>query len=289
MGPWGHYYPLSTDIGDFKVPLAGMRPPVDISPQKWFDYYLKGENNGIADIPSITYYVMGPFDGTPSKGNKWKFADKWPVPATEKSLFLSENGSLQETEARKPATRKYTYDPSNPVPTTGGRNLFLESGPKDQSSLESRKDVIVFTSDEFEEDTEITGRIEAKIWFSTDCEDTDLIVKMCDVYPDGRSVLITDGIVRLGALEGEERFDIPKEISVDLWSTSIVFAKGHKLRVLVTSSDYPRYEKNRNVKPSKENGEKTAVAHNLIHMGREFPSRIILPVVKEDVHAHLAQ
>ncbi|GAB4231924.1 MAG: CocE/NonD family hydrolase [Chlamydiales bacterium] len=281
MGPWGHFYPLVDKIGDFSVPETGKQPPFDFSPLRWFDHYLKGLDNGADKIPNVIYYVMGPFDGTPSKGNLWRTADKWPVPAKETSLYLTASHHLDEHTCNESATYEYAYNPENPVPTHGGRNLFLESGPKDQSDIEKREDVVIFTSEELQEDTEVTGRIKAKVWFSTDCSDTDLIVKLCDVYPDGKSFLITDGICRLGSLP--DQHGEPREVEVDLWSTSIVFAKGHKIRVLVTSSDYPRFEKNLNCKKANHLEKAWQIAHNKIHIGPNTPSCVILPIVGEGI------
>lgn len=278
MGPWGHYWPMVDTIGDYKIPEAGLTPPVDISSKRWFDYYLKGIDNGMGDIPNVTYYVMGPLDGSPSSGNVWKSADSWPVPAEETAFYLSGKGELAQYPSESEVDYSFVYNPEHPFPTTGGRNLFLESGPKDLSALEKRDDVVVFTSEELKKDLEVTGRIKAKVWFSTDREDTDLVVKLCDVYPDGKSILITDGIVRLGSDPSLEEMNKPQEIEVDLWSTSIVFAKGHKIRLSITSSDYPRYEKNLNVSKCAE-GQSCAVAHNHVHIGRNYPSKVVLPVV----------
>lgn len=281
MGPWGHYWPLGVqDLGDFKVPEKGKNPPFDISPISWFDYHLKGVNNEIDKIPNVIYYVMGPFDGTPSKGNVWKSADHWPVPATETSYYLGKGKSLQKEAPKEIFSESYQYDPKNPTPTLGGRNLFLEIGPKDQRKIESRSDVVVFTSSPLEEDLEVTGRIKAKIWFSSNCEDTDVAVKLTDVYPDEKSILIADGIRRLHHTNPNKKtWSEPEEIEVDLWSTSMVFAKGHKIRVVISSANYPKYEINHNKLVSPSESEEITVALNKIHMGEKYPSQVVLPVI----------
>ena len=138
IGPWTHFWPMSTHFGDFQVPPQGVNPPFDISPKRWFDFYLKGIPNGVEDLPSVTYYVMGPFDGSPSSGNVWKTADTWPVPAAETPFYLTPERYLK-TEAVAPGELQYEYNPCQAIPTVGGRNLFLESGPKDQRSIEGRK------------------------------------------------------------------------------------------------------------------------------------------------------
>jgi uncharacterized protein len=146
----------------------------------------------------------------------------------------------------------------------GGRNLFLSSGPKDQRSIEQRDDIVLFTSDILPEDLEVTGQIFAKIFCVSDKSETDVIVRLTDVYPDGRSILIADGLKHVQIVGTD-----PQEVTVDLWSTSIVFAKGHRIRVSVSASNYPRYEKCSS-EPSQ----------NKVLVGDPFPSQIILPVVK---------
>lgn len=286
IGPWEHYWPAIVHFGDFQVPKEGERLPFDLSPQRWFDFYLKDIDNHLQDLPKVIYYVMGPFDGTHSSGNRWRTAESWPVPSVETPFYLSADHKLVENK-NAPAHQAltYLYDPRNPIPTIGGRNLFLESGPKDQKSIENREDILLFTSDPFPEDMEITGPIYAKLFFSSDQPDTEIVVRLTDVYPDGRSILIADGNCRI--VFHEEWFlqskpiDLPHEFTVDLWSTSIVFAKGHALRISVSSSSYPRYEKNFNIGLLGTNTGKFAIAKNTLHFGGEYGSRVLLPLVRK--------
>jgi len=282
IGPWHHYWPLSSALGDFQMPQAGINPPVDLSAEKWFEFYLKDVSNHIEELPAVVYYVMGPFDGSESSGNVWKTTAEWPPRSQEVSLYLTRDGRLAEDAEPEAASLSYTYQPNNPVPTIGGQNLFLESGPKDQSEIEKREDVIVFTTSPLTEDLEVTGRIKALIYATSSVSNTDISVRLSDVYPDGRSILIADGMYRPGVLKpgeilNEER---PLEIAVDLWSTSLVFAKGHAIRVAVTSSNYPRYEKNPNIGLTGEYSGRFASAKTAIHMGKPFPSQIILPTIQ---------
>lgn len=298
IGPWPHFWPASTHFGDFQVPAAGVQPPFDVSPKSWFDRYLKGISNDIDKLPPVIYYVMGPFDGSASSGNVWRTAETWPpVPAEMSPFYLTPDHSLQE---RVPfdGLMTYSYDPRHPIPTLGGRNLFLESGPKDQSSIESREDILVFTSEPLKEEMEITGNLAAKLFFGSNQADTDVIVRLCDVYPDGRSILITDGMYRLGMQcpsESQAEFvselspsytiplSLPKplEINLDLGPISIVLAKGHALRVSVSSSNYPRYEKNLNVGMVGANSGKFNIAKNTLFLGKIYPSHLILPIVRK--------
>lgn len=289
IGPWAHFWPAVKTLGDYEVPQQGQTPPFDISPKRWFAHYLKGEKNGIEKIPPITYYVMGPFDGTPSKGNVWKTAKMWPIPSTPVEFYLTADQGLQEKVGEKNEKEfTYRYDPENPVPTLGGRNLFIESGPKDQRMIESRNDVISFTTPPLQEDLEVTGILKAKIFFQTDAPDTDLVLRLTDVYPDGKSLLVSDNAVRLGSLYKDTRssskFDnpVPHEIEVDLHATSLVFAKGHRIRLSVTSSNYPRFEKNLNVLLDEEGNHTSPpkIALNSLLVGPKHPSCLILPIVK---------
>lgn len=276
LGPWTHFWPTNLKLGDFEVPLQGRNPPIDTSTKRWFDHYLKGIQNGVADIPNVTYYVMGTFDGSPSSGNVWRHADHWPVPAVSTAFYFTPDQKLTELKNshKGEATFVYQYDPNSPVSTVGGCNLFLESGPKDQREIEQREDVLVFTSDPLTEDLEMTGRVLAKIYFSSDQPDTDVVVRLCDVYPDGRSILISDGIRRTGTLS-EQEHDKAQAVDVDLLSTSLVFTKGHRIRVSISSSNYPRYEKNNH-----GNDETPPIANNTVHVGGVKASQITLPLVR---------
>lgn len=288
IGPWTHFWPDSMELGDFEVPQNARVMPLEFAPERWFDHYLKEVDNNIDDIPAVTYYVMGPLDGSSSSGNVWKTADHWPVPSEKVPFYLNVDNRLT---VRAPVVDRdgydYEYDPEEPVPTVGGRNLFIESGPMDQRKLEERDDVIVFTSAPLKEDVEITGHILATIYFSSDCDDTDVVVRFCDVYPDGKSVLIADSIFRTGLMKidhdeelGDGQHHEPRDVELDLWSTSILVAKGHRLRVSVSSSNYPRFERNINNGVMNIHVDKPIVAHNKIHIGKSYPSKIVLPIVR---------
>jgi len=281
IGPWTHHWPAAKELGDYKIPEQGLAPPYDISPKAWFDHYLKGVKNSIEKLPNVIYYVMGPFDGAPSKGNVWRTANEWPIPAISTPFFLHPNQTLSITSASKGALC-YLYNPKQPIETKGGRNLFLKSGPVDQQSIEKRNDILVFTTPMLKEDVEVTGNITAKIYFSTDQKDTDIILRISDVYPDGRSVLITDGGYRLATMQGLNNDKQPFEANIDLSATSIVFAKGHAIRISVSSSNYPKYEINFNQGLFNCHTGSYSLANNVIYTGPEFPSRLILPIVKQE-------
>jgi len=277
VGPWTHFWPMDQRLGDFMVPDAAKQVPEALSSKAWFDHHLKGEKNAAAETAPVTYFVMGSFEEGSTVGNTWKTADAWPVPSTPTPLFMSAGGKLlDKPEGNTIASATFKHDPENPVPTIGGRNLFLASGAKDQRPLEEREDVVVFTSEPLTEDMEVTGRVTAKLFLASDADDTDVAVRLCDVYPDGRSILIMDGLTRV---KGEQiAGSDPHEVEVDLLSTSVIFAKGHRVRVSIAGSNYPCFEKSLG---NKNNPTGTDISTNVIHMGGAYPSSVILPVVKK--------
>jgi len=170
------------------------------------------------------------------------------------------------------------------VPTIGGPHLTLPAGPKDQRSIENRSDVLVFTSETLEEPLEVTGRVRAKLWASSDAPDTDFFVRLCDVYPDGGSFNICEGRIRA---RFHESFTTPQllkpgaiySFDIDLWSSSIIFNKGHRLRVHVTSSSSPGFDPNPNTGAAFRSDKVTRVANNTILCDPDHPSHLLLPVV----------
>jgi len=274
IGPWPHMWPWAKKLGDFDIPIIAQLPKEEFLHEHWLDYYLKDEKNGVDELPAVTYYVMGPFDGTPSKGNVWKTAETWPIPAETTPFYLTYDYVLSDQKPSTQTKLTYKYDPKYPIPTLGGRNLFLETGAKDQRPIEQRSDMLVFTSEPLKEDLEVTGRIIAKIYFSSNRPETDVVVRLTDVYPDGKSILIVDGLKRTCGLENFSESKLC-EVEVDLWSTSMVFAKGHSIRVSVSSSNYPKYEKNLN------GGKEPVIADNSVHFGGAQPSQILLPIIKD--------
>jgi len=252
----------------------------------FFDYWMKGVNNGWMDRPAVRYYVMGDIDGDPSApGNEWREADDWPIPYVNLSLYL--NGAGLTMEPGSDSNRSYVYDPKNPVPTRGGNNLHLPGGPMDQRPVESRDDVLVYSTDPLPVPVEITGRVRMQLFASSSCPDTDFMVKLTDVYPDGRSINVLDGAIRARyreSLEYEKLMEPGKiyEFWIDLWSTSIIFNRGHRIRVDISSSNDPRFDPNPNTGHPLRADDETRVANNTIFAGTSYPSRILLPLAGPD-------
>jgi predicted acyl esterase len=253
---------------------------------RWFDTWMKNDGKGADEIPVVQYYVMGDPDDKDSPGNKWRTADDWPIPATTRRLYFGADGTLRRKPARdKQASLSYKYDPNNPVPTIGGANLTITKGPQDQRPIENRPDVLLFTSEKLDDYLEITGSVKVKLWASSTATDTDFTAKLCDVYPDGRSMIVLDGIIRArhrSSMEKSELMEPGKiyEFQIDLWPTSLVFSPGHCIRVAVSSSNVPRFEPNPNTGKVSGADDKTIVATNTIYLDRNRPSHILLPVVE---------
>jgi len=279
VGPYAH-----GPFGELKYPPNSGKLPACGDAFAWFDYTLKGESNACAKEKPVHYYVMGDPTDPKAPGNFWRDADSWPPPAKPTSFYFHPDSTLVAN--RRPVgdvTMSFQYDPKDPVPTVGGQELFIPMGPMDQRKVESRPDVLLFTTDVLVEPVEVTGRITAKLFVSSDCPDTDFTVKLSDVYPDGRSMLVTDGILRARyrrSFEQEEFLEASKtyELTVDLWSTSLIFNKGHRIRVAVSSSNAPRFEPNPNTGKPFRAGKETRVAHNTIYLSQKQPSHIVLPI-----------
>ncbi len=284
MGPWVHG--RSRKIGELILPDHAVVVPSEGDVARWLDYWLQGAANGIMDSPAVVYYVMGAFGEPDAPGHQWRCSNVWPVRCEPTPLYLHDEGSLSTTRpAPEGRLRAYAYDPVNPVPTRGGCNLVLDRGPFDQRPVESRPDVLLYTSEPLAQPLEVTGRIKAHLWASSTCRDTDFAVKLTDVYPDGRSILIQDGIIRARYRDsfGHEQLLQPDAIhrfEVDLWSTSMIFNSGHRIRVAVSSSNAPRFKPNPNVANPSSAKARTIVARNSIHHDAEHPSHILLPVVR---------
>ena len=278
MEPYGH-----GRSDDLVFPNAQHPKAADI--WNWFDIWMKNDGKGIEQIPPVQYFVMGDPGDPNTPGNQWRTADDWPIPADVKKVYFHTDNRLRLSAPEEVfGSLTYKYDPKNPVPTVGGANLTGSKGPKDQRSVEERADVLLFTSPPLSTHVEITGPVKVRLWASSTTPDTDFTAKLCDVYPDGRSILVLDGILRAGhrnSLERSEPLESGKiyELQIDLWSTSWVVSPGHRVRIAISSSNAPRFEPNPNTGKPSGTDDKTEVAVNTIYMNANHPSHILLPVV----------
>ncbi|MBC8218857.1 MAG: CocE/NonD family hydrolase [Planctomycetes bacterium] len=253
---------------------------------RWFDAWMKNDGRDADKIPVVHYYVMGDPGDKTSPGNEWRTADDWPVPAKPRPFCFRADGAL----GRRPVTKNnvslsYKYDPANPVPTLGGANLTITKGPRDQRPIGDRPDVLTFTSDELDEHLEVTGAVKVKLWASSSATDTDFTAKLSDVYPDGREMIVLDGIIRARHRNSMAKSELMKpgkvyEFGIDLWSMSLVFSPGHRIRVAISSSNAPRFEPNPNTGKPCGTDDQTIVATNHIFLDADHPSHILLPIVE---------
>lgn len=280
MGPWTHGFDFSFPVEGQALPFTFPNPFPDdfIDPIWWTLHFLGLDDSGheLDDLPPVQYYVMGDVSDPNAPGNDWRHAASWPIPAVHVPYYLRAGGGLSELppEASGGAT-PYTYDPSDPCPTLGGGNLILPAGPQDQRPIELRNDVIVFQTEQLSRPLEITGRVRARFYVSADVPDTDVVVRLCDVYPDGKSMLFLDAPARL-SLSGPYTPNTVVPVDVDLWSTSLILNQGHRLRISVTSSNWPRFRANPN-DGSRFGAGMPQIAHVQIHHSADFPSYVLIP------------
>ncbi len=281
MGPYAHgNLNGRLKFPDDSSPLSGDEA------QRWFDRWLKDEKNGIDKEPPVRYYVLGDPDNPAPGSCQWRTTGSWPPPSRPTSYFLWADRSLRlDLPPPDGGQTTYRYDPNKPVPTRGGANLILGGkGPMDQREIGKRQDYVRFVTEPLDAPLEIAGRVYVDLYVESDAPDTDFVAKLVDVYPDGYEALILDGILRARYREGlqKEVFLKPGEVvtlRVDLWSTAIVLAKGHRLGVHITSSNDPRFEPNRNTGKALRESLETRIATNTFHHSSRRPSRILLPVV----------
>ncbi len=273
--------------------LGDARFDYDAFTYGWFDHFLKGEDNALlAKTPKIRYYTMG--------SNQWRSSDTWPPEGTEPVTFflasgghansLDGDGALVPAADAKDAPDKFIYDPMNPVLTHGGGFCCMgaeyKPGALDQRQEEARDDVLVYSTEPLNEGMEVTGPIEVTLYVSSDAKDTDFTVKVIDVLPDGTAYNIEENIQRARYREGYTRPPVWLEkgkvykISFQPMQTSNYFDVGHRLRIEVSSSNFPRFDRNLNTGGDNYNESKAVIAHNEIHHSRQYPSSITLSVMK---------
>ena len=289
VGPWPHSLSKSRKTGDIDFG-ADSEVDLDAMELRWFNYWLKGEQNGIVDEPPLRLFIMG--------ANQWRDEHEWPLARTDwqkwhlhsggsaNSVFG--NGQLGLAEPGDEPADHYVYDPRFPVQTMGGANCcspgIVPWGPYDQRPVEARSDVLVYTTDTLQEDMEVTGPIKLVVYAETDGPDTDWTAKLVDVSPSGYAMNLTDGILR--ARYRESRTDptllTPNKVyryEIDVGVTGNLFRKGHSIRIEVTSSNFPRFDRNPNTGHVPGMDAEMRPAAQTVHHSREYPSHLVLPVV----------
>ena len=275
VGPWEHggtnSYPELLDVE-----------------LRWYDYWLKGIRNGIDTEPPIKIFVMGP--------DVWRFENEWPLARTQFTKYYIRSsgkangdqgdGTLMSSPGRNEPPDRYAYDPEDPVPTLGGQISTHREirGRKDRSSVQSRKDILVYTSEPLEQDMEVTGPVDFKLYAASSAVDTDWTATLSDLHPDGQAIHVCEGI--RGA-RFRDSLETPKliepgkvyEYDISLWETSYVFKAGHRIRLEISSSNFPRFARNQNIGEPLGTSDKLTVAKQTVYHNARHPSHLVLPVI----------
>ncbi len=295
MGPWSHAIPESSRMGEVDFGPPGY---VDVWQEevRWYDHWLKGIDTGLMDEPPLRLFVMGV--------NEWRRERAWPLPDTRFTpWYLHSNGhantyygdgTLSEEPPGAEPPDRFDYDPENPVPTLGGNNSTamnteyaeepIVPGPVDQRTVERRDDVLVYTSRELEQDVEVTGPVELMLYVASSARDTDFTVKLVDVYPGGRALNLSEGIIRARYRLSDTDPELlePGEVQVyriQLYPTANVFRRGHRIRIDISSSNFPRFARNLNTGEAVATGTRMQIARQTVLHSGQYPSHIVLPIV----------
>lgn len=285
IGPWLHSrFKETNKAGDLTYP-DNAKFAMEAHMVRWFDHYLKGIDNGAERDPTIRYYVMGAVGESDAPGNEWRTAADWPIKATPTNHYPQADGSLSTQPSQsKDAVVTWKADPLHPasIPT------IAFPGAKDAREFEQQSEVRTFTSDVLTQAVEWTGNVQAELMVSSDARDTDFIVRLSDVYPDGRSILIMDYIRRARYREGYDHEVLLKpgevtKVAFDVGWLSQIFNKGHRIRITIASTGAPFFEPNPNTgEPLTIDFPKNAViAKNTLHVNQIHASRIVAPVVTQ--------
>jgi putative CocE/NonD family hydrolase len=293
--PWTHHIPEGSKLGDIDF---GPNAYVDLNAEdlRWFDHWLKGITNGIMDEPPIRLFVMG--------SNVWRHEHEWPLARTVFTPYylhsqgransLMGDGTLTPLAPTEEPPDHYDYDPDNPVPTLGGNNTTwtqmkfavdqILPGPIDQRPVERRDDVLVYTGPVLEHNLEVTGPLEVVLYAASSARCTDFTAKLVDVHPGGEAIHLAEGILRARYRNGYEKAEllVPGEVAeyrIELAPTSNVFLAGHRLRVEISSSNFPRFNRNLNTGEDVATGTRMEVAHQTVLHDARYPSHILLPVI----------
>jgi len=306
IGPWIHFKNHTHRINSAPQPTD---PGVDFGPDaqidmreiylRWQDHWLKGIDNGAEREPPVSLFVMGE--------NRWRNEQEWPLARTRYTNYylrsaghansVSGDGTLATVPPGDAATDTFTYDPAVPVPTLGGSVCCssVPNGPHDQRPVEARTDVLVYTTSALTEAVEVTGPITMKLFAATSGRDTDWTAKLVDVHPGGYAQNLQDGIIRARFRGGKEQpaslLEPGKvyEYDIDLWATSNTFLPGHRIRVEISSSNFPRFDRNLNTGEDPATGTHMQPAQQILYHSARYPSHIVLPIIPRTTAAHTSR
>ena len=278
-------------IGDVDFGSHALENPYVDAILDWYDFLFKGIQNEFATEKPVKLFIMGI--------NEYRQEDDWPPPQAKyvkyflhsagKANSLRGDGSLSTVAPNSEASDSYVYDPSNPVSTTGGplccAQELIEPGPRDQRSIENRDDVLVYSIGPLAEDLEVTGPVTATLYVNSSAVDTDFTGKLIDVAPDGFAMDVAEGILRMRYRDSREHASLMNpgqtyRITLDLWATSNVFLRGHRLRLEISSSNFPRFDRNPNTGEDIKSARRFVSATNTVFHDAQHPSALVLPVMQ---------
>ena len=293
IGPWVHGGAPPSVSGEYNFGTRAAGAAIDLMGEmlRFYDHILLGEDNGFENDRPVRIFVMGE--------NKWRREDEWPLSRSETASFylhgggransLNGDGALsRETPGDQPPD-VYLYNPMNPVPTVGGGlccdPAFMAPGAYDQRWVEGRDDVLVYSTPPLAEDVEVTGPVSVTLYASTNASDTDFTAKLVDVEPSGYARNLTDGIIRAryrngGGPASHIQPGRVYEYAIDLWATSNLFRKGHRIRLEISSSNFPRFDRNANTGDEIGSDATFVPALQTVYHTSEYPSRVDLPIVE---------
>lgn len=289
VGPWAHVRP-------FTQPHTGGAGDIDFGDNaaielhdfllRWFDYWLKDSDTGIMEEPPVSLFIMG--------DNRWRQEKEWPLARTHYTNYYlhsqgsanssSGDGTLSTTPPMDEQVDQFIYDPNTPVPTLGGNTLIIPYGVMDHRTLEEREDILVYSTPPLDKTIEITGPITVTLFAASTAKDTDFTAKLVDLRPDGYAQNLQDGIIRarFRTSAAEPSFITPGKVycfEIDLWSTSHVVQVGHSIRLEISSSNFPRFDRNPNTGAALGVNSNMIEAQQTVHHSSNFPSHITLPII----------
>lgn len=287
VGPWTHAQIGSADpFGDISF---GSAAAVDIPAEhvRWYDQRLRGLDTGIDEEPPVRIFVMD--------ANVWRSADEWPLPNTRYTPYylhsqgransLHGDGTLSLEPPADESPDTFTYNPHEPVPSLGGQSMLAaNTGPRDRRPVERRDDVLVYSTEPLAKDVEVTGPVEMTLYAASSAPDTDFTATLVDVYPEGKAIIICEGIIRASF---RQSYEAPTpiepgqvyEYKFSLWETSNLFRAGHRIRVEISSSNFPRFDRNQNTGHPQGMDADVQLAQQTIFHNAQYPSHITLPVI----------
>jgi putative CocE/NonD family hydrolase len=287
VGPW-HHGAIDSDQPPGDIGFGGAAYEDILAEHiRWYDRRLKGIDNGIDDEPPIKLFIMG--------DNVWRYENEWPLARTRYTDYylhsggransLHGDGTLSRTPPADEPADHYSYNPEDPVPTIGGQMMDRDyQGPRDRRVAERRNDVLVFTSEVLEKEVEVTGPVTVTVHASSSARDTDFTATLVDVHPDGKAINITEGVIRARFRQSLERPSLLQpgrtyEFKIGIWETANVFKAGHRICLEISSSNFPRFDRNLNTGHQPGLDVEMRIAEQTIYHDSEHPSHITLPII----------